>query len=65
MHAELYRTRKRWYESAWPGASFWRGASDSLPLTNYITYPAVSLRQWSVCQFLDPLAIFVEQPAAI
>ncbi|XP_017839877.1 protein fem-1 homolog B isoform X2 [Drosophila busckii] len=40
MHAELYRTRKRWYESAWPGASFWRGANDSLPLTSYITYPA-------------------------
>lgn len=38
-----FSTRKRWYESAWPGASFWRGASsDALPLASYITYPAVS-----------------------
>ncbi|XP_044571295.1 protein fem-1 homolog B isoform X1 [Drosophila ananassae] len=35
-----YSTRKRWYESAWPGAGFWRGANDTLPVTSYITYPA-------------------------
>ncbi|XP_030374156.1 protein fem-1 homolog B isoform X2 [Scaptodrosophila lebanonensis] len=40
MNAELYRTRKRWYESAWPGANFWRGAKDTLPIASYITYPA-------------------------
>jgi len=44
-------TRKRWYESAWPGAGFWRGANDTLPVTSYITYPAVSVPGQ---QFLDP-----------
>ncbi|XP_023037867.1 protein fem-1 homolog B isoform X2 [Drosophila willistoni] len=41
MYAELYRARKRWYESAWPGPSFWRGVrNEPLPAVNYLSYPA-------------------------
>lgn len=60
-------TRKRWYESAWPGASFWRGASDQLPLTSYITYPAVSVdpgRDYQVPGLLSFLTqlLFIVKP---
>ncbi|XP_037950810.1 protein fem-1 homolog B isoform X2 [Teleopsis dalmanni] len=38
MNSELFRTRKRWFQSAWPGADFWKGSSTT-PISSYITYP--------------------------
>uniref|UniRef100_A0A1A9WWI7 Protein fem-1 homolog B n=1 Tax=Glossina brevipalpis TaxID=37001 RepID=A0A1A9WWI7_9MUSC len=39
MSSDIYRNRIRWFNSAWPGAEFWKGSSTT-PLSSYITYPA-------------------------